>query len=789
MAFINFINISGGGGGDASAVTQDFTSTIERTVSSLTLPSGTTVVGQNAFASCSALTEVTIPAGVQTIEANAFAENRSLATITFESTTPPTVAADAFSQLPSGVTVNVPEGAEDAYSAVTEAIEDAVTPWVYLQDAQGGYFESGTTYEYADGIIPAQAFRNWGCVKVEMGKITEVGNLAFSRMYYLSALTLSTGITTIGQQAFAETYSLRGKVSLPSIEEIGEGGFKWSAIDSIEFGENLQTLGNNVFDCGNLTEMTFHTGNPDDLLNLGGAIGPITKQHEGVLKLDTGLDNFDLYSWMRWKAIYLPLWDIEDLEGNDIVPVCVLIDDFGNSSIYEPSGTTVDYTDPDLPTGEKESIYTFGITELGNNAFLNLGAYYYYFDKHLVRQGCTPLRYGGAMSVSYAAQQLDLQNFDGRLAENTDVNTVKFYSSVCPTKNLEHNLPDAVAQEGTLYIPEGGQGWHNMLISGLTTDWVVKDVYNNTNLGAVYITTSAGTDSYYYNQIPNARFINNSAILSVRFSKELTRTNGQCVEGCGNLSSVTIDYTGEFTVDGRAFYNCSALTEFHCYCSNIHVDGTGYFDGIASAGTFYIDTANTDYEYSNWRSLHDNYLPTDWVMCDLNGTPLVEPEPEEMFAPIPEIIEEYGPSPTEFVTFYLALDGTVDGEGRADVYVQDYSLNNGEGTKFYNNEGDGVIYMEDGQLMDKAHYNSEDEVWEYSQEDYPEDYQQANTDIENLGVFSFAIETVDETQYLAINVYGGYMSAEQYEEMSGSVPDDSDIAHFEDNVYGKYEAV
>lgn len=178
MAFINFINITGGGGGDASAVTQDFTSTIERTVSSLTLPSGTTTIGQNAFASCSALTEVTIPAGVQTIEANAFAENRSLQTINFEGTTPPQVASDAFSQLPSDVVINVPEGSEDAYSAITEEIEDSTAFIIEYTDFSGNTIvwyskNSGVTYNDPANAQPERPQDGWAKIEIKSVKYIE----------------------------------------------------------------------------------------------------------------------------------------------------------------------------------------------------------------------------------------------------------------------------------------------------------------------------------------------------------------------------------------------------------------------------------------------------------------------------------------------------------------------------------------------------------------------------------------------------------------------------------------
>lgn len=296
MAFINFINVSGGGGGDASAITQDFTSTIERTVSSLTLPSGTTTIGQNAFASCSALTEVVIPAGVTSIEANAFAENRSLQTITFEGTTPPTVAADAFSQLPENVEINVPEGAEDAYSAITEEIEDSTAFIIEYTDFSGNTLvwyskNSGVTYNDASNAQPERPEGGWA--KIEIKNIKYVDDNAF---LYEDAVeyVFDDAVSWIG------CTPIRGNVYSNIPTKIT---YKSTSYD--HFDARIVEMATNV------SSVTFYCPTAPSIID-DGYINSSHTANYGELFIPEGAKNYG-----AWKDFYCGEdWVVKDLSGN-----------------------------------------------------------------------------------------------------------------------------------------------------------------------------------------------------------------------------------------------------------------------------------------------------------------------------------------------------------------------------------------------------------------------------------------------------------------------------------------
>lgn len=320
MAFITFINIEGGNPeaeAQLSAVTNEFRATIQRTVSAVTIPSGTTVIATHAFNGCSGLTEVTIPSSVTEIQISAFTENDSLATITFEGDNPPTVADNAFSNLPADVEVVVPSGATEAYSGVVENIEESTIPHVTLTYANG----SAYTYTYRDGVIPYTAFTNGTACKVEMNDgITNVGIAAFQNMSALSSLTLSTGITSIGNYAFQFDNLITGTISLPNIVTIGDGVFDGcSGITAVEFGENLTSIGDWAFmNCVNLSSITFHI--PVAIGIPAGALEGISSDCHWLVP--TEQFGFDLNSWNDtisfFNNYYGVQWQLCDLSGNPI---------------------------------------------------------------------------------------------------------------------------------------------------------------------------------------------------------------------------------------------------------------------------------------------------------------------------------------------------------------------------------------------------------------------------------------------------------------------------------------
>ena len=83
-----------------------------------TIPSSVTIIEENAFSNCTAITTLTIPAGVTTIGSFAFYFCTALAEMTVLATVPPTVAdADVFYSVNTDIPVYVPAASLTAYQA------------------------------------------------------------------------------------------------------------------------------------------------------------------------------------------------------------------------------------------------------------------------------------------------------------------------------------------------------------------------------------------------------------------------------------------------------------------------------------------------------------------------------------------------------------------------------------------------------------------------------------------------------------------------------------------------
>ena len=88
-------------------------------LTSVTIPNSVTSIGWYAFLGCSGLTSVTIPNSVTSIGSQAFYNCSKLTSVTIQATTPPTLAnANAFGET-NKCPIYVPAESVDAYKAAT----------------------------------------------------------------------------------------------------------------------------------------------------------------------------------------------------------------------------------------------------------------------------------------------------------------------------------------------------------------------------------------------------------------------------------------------------------------------------------------------------------------------------------------------------------------------------------------------------------------------------------------------------------------------------------------------
>lgn len=237
-------------------------------IQSVRVAEGITTVGANAFAGCTALTEVQLPESVTYIGAGAFSGCTALAGIELPETVV-TLDDQAFSGCTALCEITLPAGllglGEAAFSGC-RALTDISIP----------------------------------------GNVEEIGRSAFSNCSQLSRVDIGDGVESIGAYAFSGCTALN-RVTVPdSVTEIGAWAFyRCTGLVSVELSEKLEVLADNIFSgCTELNAVTL----PDGLREIGISafrgceeLAELTFP-EGVRKI--GASAF--YGCVRLRAAQLP---------------------------------------------------------------------------------------------------------------------------------------------------------------------------------------------------------------------------------------------------------------------------------------------------------------------------------------------------------------------------------------------------------------------------------------------------------------------------------------------------
>ena len=78
--------------------------------------------------------------------------------------------------------------------------------------------------------------------------VTTIGREAFSNCYNLKALDIPDGVTSIKEKAFSFCENLRSINLAQSVTTIGDSVFEGCPLTYIVFGDNISSIGNNIFD-------------------------------------------------------------------------------------------------------------------------------------------------------------------------------------------------------------------------------------------------------------------------------------------------------------------------------------------------------------------------------------------------------------------------------------------------------------------------------------------------------------------------------------------------------------
>ena len=208
---------------------------LESKTGSISIKAGTEIIADFAFYACNNLTEIVLPNTVKMIGTDAFYLCTNLTTLSL----PPSLISigeyafgycESFTgtfYIPASVTVIGEQ--VFAYLNTIEAIEVADGNTAYSSDGSGVlYNKNKSALIYCPKSIT-------GTYTIP-NSVTRIHFDAFQNCKYLTGITMSSNIQSIGEYAFSSCESLSGSVTLPaSLNELGSQAFYKCYFDSVTF--------------------------------------------------------------------------------------------------------------------------------------------------------------------------------------------------------------------------------------------------------------------------------------------------------------------------------------------------------------------------------------------------------------------------------------------------------------------------------------------------------------------------------------------------------------------------
>ena len=208
----------------------------------VTVPSGVTKIGTNAFEDCVSLKSVTIPNGVTEIESGSFQDCTGLTSVTIPNSVT-SIGNGVFSRCTSLTNVTIP-------NSVTQ---------------MGGYVFYGCTnlknVSISNSITKLERGAFGECTSLTSvtipSSVREIDWEVFGGCTALTNVTIPGSVTSIGKGAFSGCTSLKS-VAIPSgITRIEDFTFSKSGLTSVTIPSGVTEIGTYAFgDCTSLTSMT-----------------------------------------------------------------------------------------------------------------------------------------------------------------------------------------------------------------------------------------------------------------------------------------------------------------------------------------------------------------------------------------------------------------------------------------------------------------------------------------------------------------------------------------------------
>ena len=260
-------------------------------ISELVIPSDIKVVPPAVFKGCSSINTVRLHKDITEIKSGAFQNCTSITNVYCEAITPPKYRTDAFryhsvyyeSTKIINCRIYVPAESVAAYKAADGWKDHAANILPYDGAEWGEDTQYTIWYTASTSVTPSSTSVFGGSYVANefdqetgkgkwifSGKVTKIGNGAFSSRSGLTSVIIPSSVTSIGNNAFEKCSDLTSITIPDSVTEIGQNAFtNCTKLADVKLGIGLTSIKTGAFSyCYSLTSITL----PENISSIGASI-------------------------------------------------------------------------------------------------------------------------------------------------------------------------------------------------------------------------------------------------------------------------------------------------------------------------------------------------------------------------------------------------------------------------------------------------------------------------------------------------------------------------------------